>query len=277
MPPPNTYYVYVAKLFDTLSGVARHFGVTEQQILAANPQWKNRVVIILKAGEEVVMPDSVENSPLFSIVKGELIVRQRKTTEQKPATYPANWFPPKPSFVSPSVNLSAFLTKLGNPKYKIGTNPGGELRHRPIIFTDGWVGKNVSYVEIPQLKDKPIPVKGGFVKCSGKIQFYTKAHKAVQELFKAWEDDGLIPKILTFGGSFVPRTIGSGTNPSNHSFGTAFDINAKWNDQGDPPAGIGKDGCLLELVPRANELGFFWGGFYSGGAVDGMHFEYAKL
>ena len=95
--------------------------------------------------------------------------------------------------------------------------------------------------------------------------------------FKAWEDDGLIPKILHFNGSFNARTIGTSTNPSNHTFGTAFDINAKWNPYRKQPAGIGKEGCLLELVPRASELGFFWGGFYSGRNIDGMHFEYAKL
>ena len=114
---------------------------------------------------------------------------------------------------------------------------------------------------------------GNKLKCSGKIISYTKAHKAVQELFKAWGDDNLISKILTFEGSFNPRVIKSGTTPSNHSFGTAFDINGSWNQEGSAPAGIGQKGCLLGLVPRANELGFYWGGFYK----DGMHFEYAKL
>lgn len=113
--------------------------------------------------------------------------------------------------------------------------------------------------------------------CDGTIRFYNNAHSAVRELFVAWEKDGLISKILAFNGSFVPRTIGSGLTPSNHSFGTAFDINAGWNGYGKRPAGIGNKGCLLELVPRANSLGFYWGGFYSGNNVDGMHVEYALL
>lgn len=270
-------YVYVAKIFDTTQSVATRFGITAPQLLAANPQWKNRIVIFLTPGEEVIMPDSVENSPLFFLVKSELIVKQRKTTDQnQPTTYAADWFPPEPDFGSPSSNLPVFLSKIGNPKYKTGERKDGKPRHRPIIFTDGWDGKNISKVSVPQIKDLPISIDSGSVKCDGTMRFYTKAHKAVQELFKAWEDEGLTSKILTFNGLFVPRTIGSGSNPSNHSFGTAFDINGEWNGEKKQPAAIGKTGCLLELVPLASKHGFYWGGFYTGN-IDGMHFEYAKL
>ena len=269
--PQNTYYVYVARIFDTPQSVATRFGITAPQLLAANPQWKNRIVIFLTPGEEVIMPDSIENSLMFFLVKSELVIRQRKTTDQnQPKTYAADWFPPKPDFGSPSKPMSALLAKLGNPKYTVD-KPG--TYHSPITFADGWAGKNVSKVEIPQLKDVPFYSIGNNLKSSGKISFYTKAHKAVQELFNAWEKDGLIPKILTFEGSFNPRVIKSTMTASNHSFRTAFDINGSWNAEGSAPAGIGKKGCLLELVPLASELGFYWGGFYK----DGMHFEYAKL
>lgn len=269
--PQDTYYVYIAKIFDTPSSVALKFGVTDQQLRAANPQWKTRVIVFFNVGEEIIIPDSVVDSLLFSLLKTELVVRQRKATDQnQPKVYPANWFPPKPKFGSPSKPMSALLEKLGNPKYTVD-KPG--TRHSPITFKDGWAAKNVSKVEIPQLKDVPFYSIGNKVKCNGKISFYTKAHKAVQELFNAWEKDGLIPKILTFEGSFNARVIKKTLTASNHSFGTAFDINGSWNAEGSAPAGIGKKGCLLELVPRASELGFYWGGFYE----DGMHFEYAKL
>ncbi|HQZ98461.1 MAG TPA: M15 family metallopeptidase [Pyrinomonadaceae bacterium] len=105
------------------------------------------------------------------------------------------------------------------------------------------------------------------------MSFYKPAHLAIKNLFEAWEKARLVPKILTFEGSFNPRVIKSGTTPSNHSFGTAFDINGTWNPEGHAPAGIGKEGCLMEFVPIANEHKFYWGGFYK----DGMHFEYAGL
>lgn len=266
----DIYYVYIAKMFDTPFSVASQFGVTEQQLREANPQWKSRVVIFFNFGEEIIMPAGIEKSPLFFLVNTGLITKHRKGEQKKvPANYPADWFPPKPGFGSPSKPLSALLAKLGNPKYTVD-KPG--TYHSPITFTDGWDKKNISSVFIPQLKGVPFYSLNG-TKGSGKISFYTKAHSAVQALFKAWEDDGLISKILTFEGSFNARVIKSGTTPSNHSFGTAFDINGSWNPEGSAAAKIGKPGCLLELVPRASELGFYWGGFYS----DAMHFEYAKL
>lgn len=266
----DTYYVYIAKFFDTPFSIANQFGITEQQLREANPQWNNRIVIFLNFGEEVIMPDSIQTSMMFTFMSSGLIVKHRRGEQKKtPPVYPPDWFPPKPSFGSPSKPLSALLAKLGNPKYTVD-KPG--TYHSPITFTDGWDKKNISTVYIPQLKGVPFYTLNG-TKGSGKISFYTKAHKAVQDLFKAWEDDGLISKILTFEGSFNARVIKSGTTPSNHSFGTAFDINGSWNPEGHAAAKIGKQGCLLELVPRASELGFYWGGFYS----DAMHFEYAKL
>lgn len=252
-------YVYRARHFDTPFSIAEHFEISEKELRAANPQWKDRVVIHLKEGEEVIFPYKVPPSINDLYVSTGKIYKQRGP----------NWFPPKPNFGSPSSPLSALLAKLGNPKYTV-TSPG--TYHSPIKFTDGWDTKNISKVSIPQLIGVPFFALNG-TKGTGNISFYTKAHAAVQRLFKAWEDDGLLPKILTFEGSFNPRVIKKTNTPSNHSFGTAFDINGSWNPEGHKAAAIGKPGCLLELVPRASELGFYWGGFYS----DAMHFEYAKL
>jgi hypothetical protein len=41
------------------------------------------------------------------------------------------------------------------------------------------------------------------------------------------------------------------------------------------PAMIGEKGCVRELVPIANECGFYWGGHFT--RKDGMHFEIAKI
>jgi hypothetical protein len=34
---------------------------------------------------------------------------------------------------------------------------------------------------------------------------------------------------------------------------------------------------VRELVPIANAFGFYWGGHFGAGRVDGMHFEVAKV
>ena len=79
----NEYDVYIAKPFDTALAVALRFGITEQQLRDANPQWRNRIGILLKPGEEVIMPAEIENAPLFLVYKFQLVVRQRKTADKK--------------------------------------------------------------------------------------------------------------------------------------------------------------------------------------------------
>jgi len=86
-----------------------------------------------------------------------------------------------------------------------------------------------------------------------------------------------LPLVISWAGAFYPRFIrGSSSSLSNHSWGTAFDINAPQNWLGQQPAAEGKPGSLLRLVPIANKWGFFWGGHYNS-RPDGMHFELAKI
>jgi hypothetical protein len=71
---------------------------------------------------------------------------------------------------------------------------------------------------------------------------------------------------------FFARFVrGSRSTLSNHSKGSAFDINAGYNGLGRVPAPIGATGSVRELVPLAVRFGFYWGGWFSRG--DGMHFE----
>ena len=84
---------------------------------------------------------------------------------------------------------------------------------------------------------------------------------------------------LTFDGSCELRLKRGSTkadiaNLSNHAWGTAFDINARWNPRKSVPAMMGDRGCVRELVAIANANGFYWGGHFS--TVDGMHFEVAS-
>jgi hypothetical protein len=252
-------YVHRTRFFDTPAVLAQRLWLSEAELRAANPNWQERVLIFFREGEEIIVPINPALAVHSLLLDSGEVYKKR----------PPHWFPEKPSFGSPSKPLSTLLAKLGNPKYTVD-KPG--TYHSPITFTDGWATRNVSRVSIPQLEGVPF----GFAlnkSPNGSMMFYTNAHRAVQTLFKAWEDAGLLSFILTFEGSFFPRVIKSTNTPSNHSFGTGFDINGFWNAEGTAPAGIGKKGCLLELVPIANKNDFYWGGFYK----DGMHFEYAGL
>ena len=172
-----------------------------------------------------------------------------------------NW-PAKPS-LRPLVGTAARQRIFGKFKYTSSpssSNPEG------IKILDSWQKNNVVMVEIPQLSG--VYGAGNLTK----FPFHKLIATRVQELFQAWEDEGLIHLIESWGGSYNPRFIrGSRTVLSNHSFATAFDINVPWNMLGARPALVGKKGSIRELVPTANKLGFYWGGHFK--RQDGMHFE----
>jgi hypothetical protein len=139
-----------------------------------------------------------------------------------------------------------------------------------IRILNGWEGTNIVAVTILQLAG----VEG--LHKEGRVRFHRKAAAQLLALWAAWEKRGLLARVRTYAGAYAPRFIrGSRTVLSNHAFGTAFDINAAWNALGAQPALEGMPGCLLDLVPVANELGFYWGGHFT--RRDGMHFEVAKL
>ena len=177
-------------------------------------------------------------------------------------------FPALPAF-GPLVGNSARQTLFGPLEFvpaPTGDNP------EALRITNGWDKTNLEKVPIPQLKQ----ITGGPV--SGKLFFHKKAGEQLRALWQAWDDRGLLGKVLAFDGAYNPRFVRGGAakqNLSNHAFGTAFDINASFNRLGTEPATSTEQGCLYLLVPVAHEFGFYWGGHFS--RRDGMHFEVAKL
>lgn len=153
----------------------------------------------------------------------------------------------------------------------------GEFRYEPvgpetddIRILGGWQQANLEAVTVPQL----ISVKGA--PASGRIWVHKLVVEQTRALFAAWADAGLADLVLTWEGSFAPRFVrGSRTLLSNHAWGTAFDINYRWNRLGTVPALRGEKGSVRELVPLAHEHGFYWGGHFS--RCDGMHFELAQV
>jgi len=138
-----------------------------------------------------------------------------------------------------------------------------------IVVLDGWEARNIVPVAIPQLSR----INNGRTS----VRFHKLAAKQLRGVWAAWEEAGLLPKVLSWQGSYVPRFIrGSRTTLSNHAFGTAFDINSSWNGLGVCPPFVGQEGCVRELVGIANQFGFYWGGHFPKRA-DGMHFEVAVV
>ena len=140
-----------------------------------------------------------------------------------------------------------------------------------IRILGNWIQDNIVTVAIPQLAS--VQGTGG-----GNIQFHRLAADQLRTMWAAWEAAGLLRFVLSWSGSFVPRFMRSGKQLSTHAFGCAFDINVPWNGYYKPAALVGDQGSVRELVPIANQHGFFWGGHfpYGHGLSDGMHFEWSR-
>lgn len=195
-----------------------------------------------------------------------------------------NW-PPRPSSAKLKAPSAAHTTALFG-SFDFVHDPAKDNPQR-IRIRGSWQSDNIKTINVPQLIGVPIPIDDAHAMLSdGRLQCHRLAENRILELFAAWESEGLVDRILTFYGAFNARLkrkrfVAKAENLSNHSWGTAFDITAKQNWLGAMPAVMGQRGCIRELVPIANDLGFFWGGHFGGAASvsgrDGMHFELAKL
>jgi hypothetical protein len=134
-----------------------------------------------------------------------------------------------------------------------------------------WVKDNIVDVPVPQLR------KALGHTAPRTMQFHRLGARQLRGLWADWEKEKLLDRVLDYGGGFVPRFVrGSTTRLSNHSFGSAFDINVAFNGFARRPALVGEKGSVRELVPIAHRWGFYWGGHYKT-RQDGMHFELAFL
>lgn len=186
-------------------------------------------------------------------------------------------FPGKPvGLVRPTQSISDEL--FGEFRFRYAPTPG---RPQRIEILDDWVDDNIVRTVVPQLVgmvDRQISTPR--LMNTGEILCHKLAAPRILALFSAWEAAKLTDKVLYYVGCFNPRLKRGTTNPvranlSNHSWGSAFDINSEENWIGRPDAILGARGCLRELVEIANNEGFYWGGHF--GNKDGMHFEIAEL
>jgi peptidoglycan hydrolase-like protein with peptidoglycan-binding domain len=188
----------------------------------------------------------------------------------EPASPTNDFYPPKPAF-PPLRNDAERQRIFGKFAYVAAPSTANP---QAIKITDGWDQANIVSVTVPGLAGLAYGWGGA---SKGKLSFHRRAAPQLVSLWQAWQAAGLLDRLLTFDGAFVPRfQRGNTAALSNHAFGSAFDINARWNGFGKPAAKIGEMGCVMALVSLANQWGFYWGGHFSG-RVDGMHFEVAKL
>lgn len=177
-------------------------------------------------------------------------------------------YPAQPGF-SPLMNTADRQAMFGPLEFvaaPVADNP------EAIRITNGWDRQQVVKVMVPQVIGVPGASR------TGAVWFHKKAAAQLQALWAAWQQAGLLPLVLSYEGAYNPRFVRGLAHKqalSNHAFGTAFDINYRWNKLGAEPATAGQTGCIYPLVPLAHAHGFYWGGHFT--RRDGMHFELAKL
>lgn len=190
------------------------------------------------------------------------------------ATTGTDW-PPKPGF-SPLVGdaqRAALFTKF---EYEWDPQPPGVGNGYETIKVKGnWAALNIVSVAVDMG-----PTVGRRT-----LQVHRLVVKQMKGVWEAWGKAGQLDRVLTYNGSYVPRYARASGDVkaakqrpkslSNHAFGTAFDINVKWNGLNVVPPVVGAAGCVRELVTIANDWGFYWGGHFK--RLDGMHFEVAKI
>lgn len=158
-------------------------------------------------------------------------------------------------------------TLFGRFEFHADPMPGDPERIR--ILGD-WADKNIVAVQMPKIGP-------GLVKNA-------RVHRLIARQFAAfWADvvaQDLLRFVLTFDDAYVPRFKrgrgGMGADPSllsNHSFGSAFDLNFPWNPLGDPGAPLGSPGSTRRLLPLALKHGFLNGATFHDPWKDSAHFE----
>jgi hypothetical protein len=188
-----------------------------------------------------------------------------------------SWWPPKPEFKPPVCRQDAVTCRASLPNF--GEFDWDEGKGDAVVIRGSWEKDNIVDVPVPQVQG--IRLSWNDQRAGGSIRFHRKAALQLQRLWSAWEGCGLLRRIVDFSGGFNPRyqhnTHPPHTAISNHSFGTAFDINVNANPQGKQPARLGEVGCVRDMVEVASQFGFYWGGFFPEERVDGEHFEVARL
>jgi peptidoglycan hydrolase-like protein with peptidoglycan-binding domain len=202
-----------------------------------------------------------------------LVLRSPPSTSAQPGT---NWPQSPGSLPQPNPKLSEHL--FGRFDFVHSPTPDNPER---IEILHNWVADNIVTLDIPDLNNCLFAVGNTYVvRTVGRIQCHKLAAPKFAQLFAEWHKANLADRVITCAGAFNARLIRGSTTPSranlsNHSWGTAIDINDQQNPRKHVPVALDARGCVRELVQIANSLDFYWGGHFR--TKDGMHFELAKL
>ena len=203
------------------------------------------------------VPDGTVTTDVDTAPDADAPVPSVPTVDKTLASWPA-----RPSWAQPLVSQAEREAVLGVLTYVSAPTKGNP---EAVKITNDFASKNIAKFLIPLLSKTPISM-----------------HKLAGPQFQAWCQaiiaKGLADRILSFSGCWVPRYVrGSRTRLSNHSWGSAVDLNVPYNRRGHQSALVGQKGSLREVVEFCADFGLFSGMWYKGAPEDGMHIELFKV
>ncbi len=156
--------------------------------------------------------------------------------------------------LDPNATQTAFT--VGGASAAIGTFRYTAIGGGRIQPEQSWVDSHISTEEVPIL---------GSVTCNRYIMPQLRA--ALTEVVTRGLADTIHPG--EYAGCYYPRFIAGSTSLSNHSFGTALDLNVPGNQRGT----VGE--MDRDVVAIFKKWGFAWGGDWN--YTDPMHFEADRI
>ncbi len=156
--------------------------------------------------------------------------------------------------LDPKATQTAFT--VGGASAAIGTFRYTAIGGGRIQPEQSWVDSHISTEEVPIL---------GAVTCNRYIMPQLRA--ALTEIVTRGLADKIHPG--EYAGCYYPRFIAGSTTLSNHSFGTALDLNVPGNQRGT----VGE--MDRSVVAIFKKWGFAWGGDWN--FTDPMHFEADRI
>jgi hypothetical protein len=231
--------------------------------------------LIEQRGESVSDGDVFQNLDVVSLMSIQLAAGLPVTGQFDDATWQlvsSRLIIDGDHYISDKVSDNLDIAVPKNLSVKEITQMFGSFKHvytgsgplkRGIKIVDGWDIRNITTF---------IPTHPGDLPFKS-MRVHKLLVPQLTALFDEWYNDGLYKYILSYAGAFYPRRIDAARKKlSNHSWGTAFDINSEYNRRGQRPAPKGEKGSVYNLVPAAVKHGFTWGGVWVNNP-DGMHFE----
>jgi hypothetical protein len=183
-------------------------------------------------------------------------------SDPRGGTAGVDW-PPKPLF-APLISNAEREAVYGRFRYERIARGKDDVR-----VVGDWAERNLVTVTLPQLRG----IRGA--PASGRVRLHKKwpskrAHCSPAGRARAHSPRPFVGRHVR--ATLRARQLHAALEPR---VGAGFDINAEWNALGHVPALRPERGSVRELVPDANELGFYWGGHFLRRS-DGMHFEVAR-